>query len=556
MGQVIFKKISYSDIISHVPGLFPYIENDAYGNVTIHSAMDSTNGCFHKVIPSLKVNGKVYSYKELMNKYYSGDESIISFVEKSIGKFKVDGVNGNLVPEYMYYPEMKKLYEWMMKYSTVCDCSNYSYSENLDLCCICKKFCDYGGTDMIAFLREKLSECEQIASDNLNLVVNDGLFGYLNFNISLTEDIYDLGIETEYAEEWIPGKEYYYGDIVIYDNNTYELINEDYLTKPYCGDYDEEICEIFFNKNNDWKNVKDKVEGVNNWMEDNKGNSESKLVSLRRTKRFLNDDGTETQIPSENENIDWLCLYQKGLVLNIQTIVDENGNIKYYGGNYNNLYEADDSNIYSVGDNLPSDYSNKLIAYGDVITDIIINENETSITFKYSIGCHLIGNGLSIDTGETKFDYTTYSFENFSIDEENNGVSYEETYYYDPDVFGNYDLNNPDESAKNGIYGVFNTSSLKVDIVKNFSDETVLTSERISNSISKKSIGDTIYSQNIRKDEFLGVTFLPIVEKDILVDRGVNAAFERHLKLGEVRTLDDLENYGNGGFFNIQNLTE
>ena len=38
------------------------------------------------------------------------------------------------------------------------------------------------------------------------------------------------------------------------------------------------------------------------------------------------------------------------------------------------------------------------------------------------------------------------------------------------------------------------------------------------------------------------------VDSDIYIDRGINAAFEKHMKLQEVHTLEALENYGNGYF--------
>jgi hypothetical protein len=38
------------------------------------------------------------------------------------------------------------------------------------------------------------------------------------------------------------------------------------------------------------------------------------------------------------------------------------------------------------------------------------------------------------------------------------------------------------------------------------------------------------------------------LKSDIYIDRGINAAFEKHLKLEEVHTMDALENYSNGYF--------
>ena len=38
------------------------------------------------------------------------------------------------------------------------------------------------------------------------------------------------------------------------------------------------------------------------------------------------------------------------------------------------------------------------------------------------------------------------------------------------------------------------------------------------------------------------------VDGDIYINRGINAAFEKHLKLGEVTSMEALEQYGNGYF--------
>lgn len=51
----------------------------------------------------------------------------------------------------------------------------------------------------------------------------------------------------------------------------------------------------------------------------------------------------------------------------------------------------------------------------------------------------------------------------------------------------------------------------------------------------------------IFKEEYLmGISSLENVDANIYIERGINAAFEKHLKLGEVHSLDDLITYGNG----------
>ena len=52
----------------------------------------------------------------------------------------------------------------------------------------------------------------------------------------------------------------------------------------------------------------------------------------------------------------------------------------------------------------------------------------------------------------------------------------------------------------------------------------------------------------IRTEFNLGSSLPQIIDADIYIDRGVNSAFDRHLKLQEVRTLEALENYGNSYF--------
>ena len=46
----------------------------------------------------------------------------------------------------------------------------------------------------------------------------------------------------------------------------------------------------------------------------------------------------------------------------------------------------------------------------------------------------------------------------------------------------------------------------------------------------------------------IGVAAPPMVNANIDVDRGINAAFEKHIKLGEVTSLEAMELYGNGYF--------
>lgn len=55
----------------------------------------------------------------------------------------------------------------------------------------------------------------------------------------------------------------------------------------------------------------------------------------------------------------------------------------------------------------------------------------------------------------------------------------------------------------------------------------------------------------IRYDYYNGVSFQPSANDDVNIERGVTQAFEKYIKFGEVKTLEDIENFANGGFFTI-----
>lgn len=56
-----------------------------------------------------------------------------------------------------------------------------------------------------------------------------------------------------------------------------------------------------------------------------------------------------------------------------------------------------------------------------------------------------------------------------------------------------------------------------------------------------------------REEYSLGISSLENVDSDIYIERGINAAFEKHLKLGEVLSLEALEQYGLTFFKIIEN---
>lgn len=630
--MIIRRKIPIEDIISRIPGLFPYIQQDEYGVVQLYSAINGYDGCYGKVIPDLKVNfnmsnpdavdsddnpievfksGEFYSYRTLMNHYYrlkkltrtlnADEESLIKFIDKGIGRIEVDeSIKGRLVPTYMYLAEIREWWEWFQKMKPLCDCTKKPQSKNESDCCACGEYCDKGGDAMYDFLRKHIGEVDVIAKEYYDLAKDgDGNFkGHINLNLLFTTEIDDMGIGLMYSQEWVPGKAYHVGEIVLYNDESWILVkgedgNEENL---FYGYYNSKIDEIEFDDPNGthWKKNVVKTEGeitlnkdefykkdvdpnvyslpINSYyvsendtyvklavgtIENVEGVTNSKLISLRRLKRLVDDKGEES-IPNNESQVDWCCLYEKSKyggeeyndVLNIQTWVDENGNITYY----ENWDDMTVYNVLSPGNDKPSGYENNLLAFGDILDKIDKDEKTQTITFTYYIGAHLIGGGINTVTSTTE--PTQYRFSGFKIDDKHKGVEYTETYYYDKETFGEYNTDlRPSENLENNPEnkGEFYTTGSKLLIKSNLGNNGKILSNILADFTTEITEPDYIYSKDYRTDELIGVSFEPIVDANIVVDRGINSAFERHLKLGEVKTLDDLVNYGNN-FFNVKSI--
>jgi hypothetical protein len=57
----------------------------------------------------------------------------------------------------------------------------------------------------------------------------------------------------------------------------------------------------------------------------------------------------------------------------------------------------------------------------------------------------------------------------------------------------------------------------------------------------------------IKREVEMGISEPPKVESEIFIERQSSSVFERHLRMGEITTLEQLEEYRNG-YYNIFNL--
>ena len=95
---------------------------------------------------------------------------------------------------------------------------------------------------------------------------------------------------------------------------------------------------------------------------------------------------------------------------------------------------------------------------------------------------------------------------------------------------------------------VYDTNLIEISSLNNTPSEVIMSSIEYRRKDTNE---DYIDSNLIREEYKFGSSSNPIVKSDVYIDRGSSAAIEKYLKLGEVKTFEDLEQYGNG-FYTIK----
>ena len=511
-----FKKtICIEEFISRIPGLFPYLEFNEFGIPVKHKATDSIDGCYGKIIPDLMISGEKIPYRSLMRDYYEGelDDDELTVITKGIGridipeKFNVDDTeysftgSQTLVPEFIYAAEAKSMLSELYSLKKSCEIYNRGgLLASKSLCCDCDKFKKMGGNAMIVFLENiAIPNAEQWATYLFDVSSEDTQY-YIN--ISLTGNYEDIGYLTPYP----------YKKVCDGDSNTETPIS-----------------------------IIEKTYDTNISLE---GYTDSKLKSLRCYTTYMNDDNVYEQ-PDEGE--DWLFFYSKGYVANYEAIKDENGNIS----------TLDEGAIKVDGDG----YVTNLAVYGNIITNITRNTDDRSIEFEYYINAHLKAERK--EDGEDGIIYYKFPFKYCD-----GGVKQTEIYYYaeggeidvmSGDEFAHYiDISDEDNYTDRRFEKrkcAFSTLNSLSETEKRIYDKNVSITNIQSKFEYTRENTVEVYNADVFKEDYLmGVHFKPMVENNVNIKRGNNSAFERHIRLGEVKTLEDMENYMNGSFFNIQQL--
>lgn len=580
--NIIKKTYGLEDITSRIPGLFPYIEFS--NNISVvHKATDSEEGCYGKIPTALTMptgvfldietetindNGETvtstqhmieengtYSYRTLMILYYKYKDTypsstFIKFMKRGIGRFDItlvdvknttgDSVSPTeydswvLVPECEYLANAARLYNEYTVISIMC----HKYNEiksitgeiNCDLECLQEKYAKMGGDTMKKYYQQKAVSSEDVAAE---------FFGYhadtetIDFTFNMVSSSHDMGILNTFLVFYDPRKDYAIGETVIYNDSSYKCVEE--------GTQDAEQLP----GNAAWFVKLEETYSVESGQDKLHGTTDSKLRGFRNNKNYLDEGGA---ILYPGVNADWLWYYQVGDVGYSETITDEFNNVVIMDG-YPRVTTQDE-------------YEMHLMAYGDVITGITRDKINRTITFNYVIGAHLKAKYIGNETDDDGNVHHYIGYYEYDDSDTAHGVAYEEVYTYDAggeidnmeddDQFNDYITYNQRRVGDTYKKCEFSThvqtvySQMTVDGVD--VDYSYINSNFSANITLDK---DSLVNPTFKVDYLDGISYKPEVKNDVRVTRGNAAAWERHLKLGEIRTFDDLATYANGGFFNL-----
>ena len=604
-------KVSYEKMISRLPGLFAYLESDEFGNMSLHKATDSLDGCWGKIVENISLpsgvslknilhGGETYSFRTIIDYYYQYREELgegdkfVKFIEKAIGKITVDFKGKTeMSPKFIYLANAKKLYNELVKMGKQCE----FYEQNKEkfgtdeyLCCLCERYKNIGGDAFKEYVGGLIPQAENIAKEYLGYAKGNMV---LDFDIDLTSTYQDFGIISPYVPIWIPGKRYFKGDKVQYDGELYiclkdnngkwredllsivfddedsfERIDGVFIDGKYTKKTISKIGEIWYDgeaikhiaQNSDIGNTVDNYNVNFNFPIGIEGTTDSKLTDLRRFVTYYNDDNIAER-PANG--YDWLFYYRKGEVVNIKTVNNKLGNVV-------KLSDLGDTSINT--DDLDScEDKNDLAAYGDVIYDITANPDEHTITFTYIMGAHLKSNDnrtIVYDDDNNKI----IKWDKFVWDEnEKIGIKYQETYNYEEEsdldklIKGRFILEGVNETFTfekyiNGEYNKqlptykfeFITYNNSFNYNKTIAHQDVnIVSILTDFETNRNSFEEYTQSDFYREDYFNGITYQPKKNIDVNIQRGTTSVFDRHIAFGEIKTLEDMELFKNSSFFKM-----
>lgn len=278
------------------------------------------------------------------------------------------------------------------------------------------------------------------------------------------------------------------------------------------------------------------------------GYTESKLSSFKVT---LANDDLGNQLPGS-----------------LKTVLDEHNNIikyitpkehdtlqiPYKIGMLSDITELDNDNLWC---NIISDmkFYCKVENSNEIISEQTIDDLEKNIKDK--------------NVGEIKCDITYHmgaiiEKKSHAINGENNGITYVDTVkvvkkecdYYLKDLtrypIYYYDFEYDNDFIKLNEYS---DKSIKIKKSKfSFKIDNIYSSTDDENKNKYRAKHDGLIADEVFRQEYkLGSSSKENIERNVYIERGLSSAFEKHLNLLNVNSLESLEQFGNGSFNIINN---
>ena len=258
----------------------------------------------------------------------------------------------------------------------------------------------------------------------------------------------------------------------------------------------------------------------------------------------------------------------------ISHTTDEDGNVLYIYDEFS-IDETSDNGLYhgikyqETYDVTKDSDLEKLIKEGDYF---LIQENFTKTLKKNGIQPDGESNNKIYVTMKELID-SSYKFDTtfnnpFQKEKDENGEDVNNGFIKCMFTFGDY-INGPNikyetkgEDKRILDFKIPDTKKYEFSVLKNLNNYEIKTSkgsvvieELVSDFITNIDYTvDYEYNNLYKEDYLIGIHYQPYVRHEVNIERGNGDAFEKHFKMMEVRTMQDLENYQNGGFFRIEKM--
>lgn len=86
---------------------------------------------------------------------------------------------------------------------------------------------------------------------------------------------------------------------------------------------------------------------------------------------------------------------------------------------------------------------------------------------------------------------------------------------------------------------------------ENNKGNVIVTKDEFQHKNGFDQLGNSIALPSLRTDDNIGFATVENMNSNIYIDRGISKSFDKHLALQEIKTLDAMVSYKNGGFYNI-----